>query len=158
MKLSQKKEKDGWTVTFLGDNMDAQKVGSTYAIKAGNAKTYSTSNMAQTMRGMSNATVMYAATATVGASSDSFFEGTDDWTDGNSGTGDKVDVNLTGAASPDLSNISNMTVTNTVFNPPSKKTVFDDSLQKSLDEANERFLKSGAEIKPTDKKGDTDNG
>ena len=157
-KLIQKKEKDGWTVTFLGANMDAQKVGSTYAIKAGNAKTYSTSNMAQTMRGMSNATVMYAATATVGASSDSFFEGTDDWTDGNSGTGDKVDVNLTGAASPDLSNISNMTVTNTVFNPPSKKTVFDDSLQKSLDEANERFLKSGAEIKPTDKKGDTDNG
>ena len=198
-KLIQKKEKVGWTVTFLGANMDAQKVGRTYAIKSGNAKTYSTQNMGETMRGMAGATVMYAASATVGASSDNFFEGTGDWTDGNSQVGDTVDPTKTSAASTDLSNLSSLTVTDVgdmglvydrttgqysnvggfventtapadktglsnriktnVFNPPSKKTLFDSIDPKLLDEAEDRFRDSGTVIKPLDDdKEDTNNG
>lgn len=85
-KLVKKQEKEGWTVTFLGANIDTVKVGRTYAIKESNTKSYSTGNMAATMRGLSQSTVMYASTATVGAASADFFAGTDDWTEDNGST------------------------------------------------------------------------
>ncbi len=81
-KLVKEQEKKGWTVTFLGANIDTQKVSKSYSIQPSNAKSYSTANMASTMRGLSEATTMYASSATLGATSSDFFAGTGDWTEG----------------------------------------------------------------------------
>ncbi len=90
-KLVKEQEKKGWTVTFLGANIDTQKVSQSYSIDASNAKSYSTRNMSATMSGLSQATVMYASSATVGASTTDFFAGTDDWTKDKSKTESKVE-------------------------------------------------------------------
>lgn len=78
--MVKNKEADGWTITFLGANLDAQKVGSTYAIQSGNTKSYSVHNMAATMRGLSDATIAYASSTVTGSATNDFFAGTDDWT------------------------------------------------------------------------------
>jgi len=78
--LVKEQEKDGWTVTFLGANIDTQQVSRTYSIDTSNAKSYSTANMGATMRGLSESTVMYATTASAGEASTDFFAGTSDWT------------------------------------------------------------------------------
>lgn len=80
-KLVKAQEKKGWTVTFLGANIDSVQVSRTYAIKESNTKSYSTQNMGATMRGLSQATAAYACSATLGAASTDFFADTDDWTD-----------------------------------------------------------------------------
>lgn len=80
-KLVKEREKKGWTVTFLGANIDTQKVSKSYSIQPSNTKSYSTANMASTMRGLSEATTVYACSATLGSSSSDFFSGTSDWTE-----------------------------------------------------------------------------
>ena len=101
--LVKEQEKEGWTVTFLGANIDTVKVGKTYAIKESNTKSYSTHNMGATMRGLSQATAAYASTATLGASTADFFSGTSDWTkteDENDKVelSDTLDLNVSGVA------------------------------------------------------------
>jgi len=81
--LVKEQEKEGWTVTFLGANIDTVRVSQTYAIRESNSKSYTTANMGATMRGLSAATTVYAANAVVGSASCDFFSGTDDWTEGN---------------------------------------------------------------------------
>lgn len=78
--LISQKEKNGWTITFLGANMDAQKVAGTYAIRVGNAKSFSVQNMGATMRGLAGTTRNYASSATLGQASSDFYAGTGDWT------------------------------------------------------------------------------
>jgi hypothetical protein len=82
--LIERKKKDGWTVTFLGANIDVQAVGNAYSIDTSNVKAYSTSNMGGTMRGLAGATRAYAANAVLGGSLESaacdFFANTSDWT------------------------------------------------------------------------------
>jgi hypothetical protein len=81
--LIKRKKKDGWTITFLGANIDVQTVGAAYSIEASNVKAYSTSNMAGTMRGLASATRAYAMNACVlggSAATSDFFENTSDWT------------------------------------------------------------------------------
>ena len=154
--LIQDKEEDGWTVTFLGANMDAQKVGRTYAIKEGNAKSYSTKNMAQTMRGLSVATSVYAANATVGATCDSFFSGTDDWTETETKVdgSQTIDPNLTAAAAAvNLSGVS--TLQATVAIPTAN--IFDSLDPNDLNEAEDRLSKSGSVVSTRDDEEDTDN-
>lgn len=85
--LITQQEKKGWTITFLGANIDTVQVGSAYSISSGNMKSYSTENMARTMRGLATATTAYACSATVGSTCDSFFEGTEDWTDAKDSSG-----------------------------------------------------------------------
>lgn len=80
--LVERKKADGWTITFLGANIDVQKVGKAYAMDMGNVKAYSTSNMGGTMRGLADATVLCASNATVGSASMDFFSETNDWTNG----------------------------------------------------------------------------
>lgn len=67
------KEKDGWTVTFLGANIDTQAVSSGYAISIDNARSYSTKGMRGTMRNLSEATTLYAQSATIGCASMDMF-------------------------------------------------------------------------------------
>ncbi len=95
--LVKEQEKEGWTVTFLGANIDTVKVGHTYAIHESNTKSYTTANMGATMRGLSAATTVYASNAVVGSASCDFFAGTDDWTEGDESKGgdSKVQVNDT---------------------------------------------------------------
>lgn len=80
--LIKNKQECGWTVTFLGANIDTVSVGKTYKIDSSNVKSYATSNMSATMRGLSQSTVNFASTAVAGSSTTDFFEGTEDWTDG----------------------------------------------------------------------------
>ena len=94
-KLIQSKEKDGWTVTFLGANIDTVSVGKTYSIKRGNMKSYSTQNMDGTMRGLAAATTTFASTNIELQSCDSFFEGTDDWTEKSNQTNSVGDLGIT---------------------------------------------------------------
>lgn len=96
-KLVKEQEKNGWTVTFLGANIDTQKVSQTYAIMPHNAKSYSTQNMGATMRGLSESTVAYASSALVGCATTDFFAGTDDWTK-DEDKSKSTDPNLTAAA------------------------------------------------------------
>lgn len=84
--LVERKKADGWTITFLGANIDAQQVGRAYAMDAGNIKSYSTNNMGRTMRGLSEATVLCANSVTMGTASENFFTGTSDWTDNDGDT------------------------------------------------------------------------
>jgi hypothetical protein len=78
--LVERKKGDGWTVTFLGANIDTQRVGRAYAMDAGNIKSYSTANMGGTMRGLTEATVMCASNAVMGSATTDFFANTSDWT------------------------------------------------------------------------------
>lgn len=64
--IKRKEDTDGWTVTFLGADIDTQAVSSAYNIKVDNARSYSKMGMGNTMRGLSQATVAYAATSSVG--------------------------------------------------------------------------------------------
>lgn len=88
--LVERKKNDGWTITFLGANIDTQRVGRAYAMDAGNIKAYSTSNMGGTMRGLTEATVMCASNAVMGSATADFFAGTDDWTEGDD---NRIDAN-----------------------------------------------------------------
>ena len=58
--LIKEQEKEGWTVTFLGANMDAQKVSQAYAIHENNARSFTTTGMGNVMAHAATATVMYA--------------------------------------------------------------------------------------------------
>ena len=149
--LIKEVEGEGWTVTFLGANMDAQKVGQTYAIKSGNAKTYSVHNMGATMRGLSAQTTLYAATASVGATCDSFFAGSSDWTDDESKsvviTDSHTGVNDSFTVPVDTNALSGI-VTDGRYNPPSKREVFDATL-KNL----EKKAKRSAVRKPLKQEG-----
>lgn len=167
--LIQKKEKVGWTVTFLGANMDAQKVGQTYAIRAGNTKSYSVQNMSETMRGLSSATVAYASTASVDTMSTDFFADTDDWTEDKSSIGNSDDSKLTDTKSVDLTNLSAMTITDNPynlegaesnrFNPHSKQDIFDSIDPDLLKDADDNLKNTDADFKPLDdNQEDTDNG
>ena len=80
-KLIKEKQGCGWTVTFLGANIDTESVGKTYQIHSSNVKSYATSNMAATMRGLSQATATFASTAVAGSTTTDFFAGTEDWTE-----------------------------------------------------------------------------
>lgn len=71
--LIGEKEKDGWTVTFLGANMDAQAVSQSYGISSNNARSFSTSSMKGTMARAAVATSMYASSATRGLTSNDVF-------------------------------------------------------------------------------------
>lgn len=78
--LITRQEESGWTITFLGANMDAQKVSRAYNIDSSNAKSYSVQNMGATMDTLSESTVCYAATATLGTASRGFFDNAPDLT------------------------------------------------------------------------------
>lgn len=81
--LIERKKKDGWTITFLGANIDVQTVGRAYSVDTGNIKAYSTGNMGATMRGLASATVACASSiVTSNSASSTFFANTTDWTDG----------------------------------------------------------------------------
>ena len=166
--LIKRKEKDGWTVTFLGANMDAQKVSRSYAIKSGNAKTYSVENMGATMSTLSSATRAYACSATLGAASNDFFEGTEDLTT----TGDKsVDTTMDPTAKMPKGDAVklgpagsvNLTEIASVFSPVSKVEIADLSGQVKPD-----LTPGGATPMPSldqaklqeklDKEEDTNNG
>lgn len=98
-KLIKEKQEGGWTVTFLGANIDTASVGRTYQIDSSNVKSYATSNMSATMRGLSQSTVNFASTAVAGCSTTDFFEGTEDWTKDEDKTEIKsTNPNLTAAA------------------------------------------------------------
>lgn len=84
------REQRGWTVTFLGANIDAQAVGQTYGMAKGNVKAYSTRNMGATMRGLAETTSVYAAECSAGATTQSFFDGTDDWSDESTDASEKT--------------------------------------------------------------------
>lgn len=71
--LVEEVESKGWTVTFLGANIDTQTVGRAYSIDQSRMKSYSTQNMRGTMAALSEATVAYACSAPVGKASRSFF-------------------------------------------------------------------------------------
>lgn len=75
--LIKEQEKKGWTITFLGANINTHEVSNTYSIDPSNAKSYSTNNMRGTMMGLSQATQIYATSAIVGSSATDFFKGTD---------------------------------------------------------------------------------
>jgi len=66
--MIKNQEQNGWTVTFLGANIDTQSVSAAYSIDSGNARSYTTKGMKATMSKISEATVMYASTASVGSS------------------------------------------------------------------------------------------
>lgn len=73
--LIKRKEKDGWTVTFLGANIDTQKVSSGYAIHIDNARSFTTKGLVGTMNRLGASTVLYAASANAGtATCDMFSE------------------------------------------------------------------------------------
>lgn len=115
--LVERKKSDGWTITFLGANIDVQQVGRAYAMDMSNVKAYSTNNMGATMRGLSEATVLCANSATVGAASADFFAGTSDWTEG-----EDTDV-----SSVNTSPIGNMTFTNAAMVMPSVMKLDEDT-------------------------------
>ena len=69
--LIKKKEKDdGWTVTFLGANIDTQSVSRNYSISIDNARSYTTKGMVGTMANIGAATMAYASNAVYGSSMD----------------------------------------------------------------------------------------
>jgi hypothetical protein len=88
--LVKEVESKGWTVTFLGANIDTQTVGRAYSIDQSRMRSYSTKNMRGTMAALSEATVAYACSAPSGAASESFFAGVGDLENGNAENG--VDV------------------------------------------------------------------
>jgi hypothetical protein len=71
--LIKSKESDGWTVTFLGANIDTQQVSRSYAIHAENARSYTTTGMRGVMANLSASTVSYAASAVAGQSTNNMF-------------------------------------------------------------------------------------
>lgn len=66
--ITEKEKKDGWTVTFLGANIDTQAVSRDYAISIDNAVSYTTKGMRGTMERLGTATAAYASNAVVGSS------------------------------------------------------------------------------------------
>lgn len=111
--LVEEQKKDGWTVTFLGANIDTQKVSKSYSISPQNAKSYSTANMGATMRGLSESTVMYASSAVVGSATCDFFSGTDDWT-GDEDKNKNTTIDL-GLDSLTISGVDTLVVDNTTL-------------------------------------------
>ena len=61
-------EKADWTFTFLGANIDAFAVGSTFGMNASNSVNYSTANMAETMTSVSASTARMRFAKTAGVS------------------------------------------------------------------------------------------
>jgi len=111
-------EKDGWTVTFLGANIDTQAVSRGYAISADNARSYTTKGMRNTMRNLSEATVMYAASASRGISTMDMFSAENtgmseaDWMEEDAASIDKLAAtidsnghNIDGSLKPELKDI-----------------------------------------------------
>lgn len=140
--IKKKEKKDGWTVTFLGANIDTQAVSRDYAISIDNARSYTTEGMVGTMRNLGTATVMYASNAIAGtATCDMFSESAtgltkEDWM----------------AKDDDGNSNENVTLI--------KPSGFVSTLVEKADlqEAKNRFRNHGAVIKPSKTKEDTDNG
>ena len=61
-------EKADWTFTFLGANIDAFAVGSTFGMNASNSINYNTNNMHETMSAVSESTVRMRLAKTAGVS------------------------------------------------------------------------------------------
>ena len=61
-------EKADWTFTFLGANIDAFAVGSTFGMNISNSVNYSTANMAETMTSVSASTTRMRFAKTAGVS------------------------------------------------------------------------------------------
>lgn len=61
-------EKADWTFTFLGANIDAFAVGSTFGMNASNSVNYSTNNMTATMTALSESTSRMRFAKTAGVS------------------------------------------------------------------------------------------
>ncbi len=136
-KLIKDKQGCGWTVTFLGANIDTQSVGRTYQIDSSNVKSYATSNMGATMRGLSVATATFASTAVAGSATTDFFEGTEDWTKDDSD--------------------SSVNVSSSVHNPVSKQELFG-SLNLDALNINKSTRSSTTVVKPLKNTEDKDNG
>jgi uncharacterized protein YegL len=66
-------EKSDWTFQFLGANIDAFAVGSTFGMNASNSVNYSTSNMAATMSAVSSSTVRVRAAKMSGLDTQSIY-------------------------------------------------------------------------------------
>lgn len=60
--MIREREKAGWTFVYLGSNHDAWAAASSIGIKAHNAMQYESNNIKGAMRGLSSATMAYAAT------------------------------------------------------------------------------------------------
>lgn len=54
-------EKEGWTFTFLGANIDSFDVADAIGVRAANVSNYATAHMGATMKNMAAATTRYAA-------------------------------------------------------------------------------------------------
>ncbi len=139
-KLIKEKQECGWTVTFLGANIDTQSVGRTYQIDSSNVKSYATSNMGATMRGLSQATATFASTAVAGSSTTDFFAGTEDWTE---------DASDSSKSSVDISSA--------VHIPVSKQELFG-SLNLDALNVNKQTRSSTTVVKPLKNTEDKDNG
>jgi hypothetical protein len=65
--LVKAKEAEGWTFVYLGANQDAWQVGQTFGLHKGQTMSYSTANMAGTMRSLSESTKSYRSARMGGA-------------------------------------------------------------------------------------------
>jgi hypothetical protein len=75
--LIAEKQKENWTIVYLGANQDAWQVGRSFGLSKGQTKTYSTDEMNETMRGLSVATASYRSarsSASVSSVEQNFFE------------------------------------------------------------------------------------
>jgi len=59
--LIDDKEKEGWTVTYMGANQDANAVGGNLGFKAGKTMTYSTNDMGAAFKGLASNTMARSA-------------------------------------------------------------------------------------------------
>lgn len=67
-------EKADWTFTFLGANIDAFSVGSTFGMQASNSVNYSTGNMADTMASVSASTTRMRFAKSQGISTQTLYD------------------------------------------------------------------------------------
>lgn len=138
--IKKKEKKDGWTVTFLGANIDTQAVSRNYAISIDNARSYTTEGMVGTMRNLGTATVMYASNAIAGTATCDMFS------ESNTGLTEEDWM----AKDDDGNSNENVTLI--------KPSGFVSTLveKDELQEAKNRFQNHGAAIKPS--KEDSSNG
>jgi hypothetical protein len=76
--LLERKEKEGWTVTFLGMDLDAQQISFDYGIHLGNTKSFKRDDVQATMDAYTQSTAQFVARSSARGATREFFSGSTD--------------------------------------------------------------------------------